>query len=78
MSLFTHGHLRAKKRPSPGLSNTPTPGGNKALASTAADSVVAVSLGLSRRTFFTTADLLAITVTLGQASAHHRGARAPR
>lgn len=44
--------------------------------STVADSAVSVSLSLSRVIFFTTSDLLAITVTHVQPSAH-AGERAP-
>lgn len=46
------------------------------MASTVADSVVSVSFSLSRMIFFTTSDLLAITVTHVQPSAH-AGERAP-
>lgn len=71
MSMFTHDPCaqRNANRQVPGADTDQYPdGGEKRgektpLASTVADSDVAVSLSLSRMIFFTTADLLAITVT---------------
>lgn len=71
MSMFTHDPCaqRNTNRQVPGADTDQYPdgekkgGGKPPLASTVADSDAAVSLSLSRMIFFTTADLLAITVT---------------